>query len=560
MANIMIVEDEGIVARDIRNRLTKMGHDISSMVDSGERALERLSDTRPDLVLMDIMLKGKLDGIETANQVYRDFHIPVVYLTAHADAGTVSRAKGTEPFGYVVKPFQEQDLKTCIEIALAKHQSEKNLRQSTDTLRQTNHALEAQVVERTANLQEAIDYLNVEINKRKQTQEALQERDEQLKESQRMEAVGRLAGGVAHDFNNQLAVMKGYLDMALETLSDTDRTAYYLNQVCGAVDRAAGLTRQLLLFTSHHPVDPQVIQLNDQINGFTGMLRRLMREDIALELDLETGLRPVFADAVNIDQVVTNLVVNARDAMPKGGRLTIRTRSLLLSQTDLNEHPIAETDQFIHLIVEDTGVGFTEEIKDKIFEPFFTTKSRGEGTGLGLSVVCGIVQAHKGWITAESKPGEGSRFHVYLPSCEPGLRVMGGNRGKPGTSPRGEGERLLVVEDDDQLRDLLKVILEQHGYHVVGCENGKAASHQLAHNGPFQLLLTDVVLPDGMGTDLALEIRKEYPDVATVLMTGYPGAQLDEARIRSAGLRLLQKPIARQQLLNIIYDALREGQ
>jgi len=560
MANIMIVEDEGIVAHDIRNRLTKMGYDVVAIADSGELALKLVVEVRPDLVLMDIILKGELDGTQTARQLHDDHHVPVIYLTAHADYATVQRAKESEPFGYVVKPFQEQDLKTSIEMALVKHQSEMRLRQSTLTLRESNDLLEQRVAERTANLEEAIALLKQEINERKHAQKTLEERDLQLRQAQKMEAIGRLAGGVTHDFNNQLAIIRGYLDMAVEQLGEHPPITRYLNQIGGAVDRATGLTKQLLLFTSHQPVDLKVINLNHQINDFKEMLRRLLREDIDLEVDLSEALWPVRADAVNMDQVVTNLVVNARDAMPRGGKLTIQTRNVVLSAEQVPDHAVFHSGEYVHLMVRDTGEGMKPETLSKIFEPFFTTKARGDGTGLGLSVVYGILQSHGGWISADSMPKKGSCFHVYLPKCELGDAEEKANLTKRVGSYRGAGERLLVVEDEAYLRNMLVVMLEEQGYVVRACGNQKDARQLLADEAPFHLILTDVMLPDGRGTEMALDVQRSHPKLHTILMTGYPGTHLDLTRIRAAGLQLIQKPIARQDLLSIIHDKLKRDQ
>lgn len=558
MARIMIVEDEGIVARDIHNRLIKMGYNVVGVVDSGEAALKMVADVRPDLVLMDIILKGELDGTQTARQLYHDYHIPVIYLTAHADYATVQRAKETEPFGYVVKPFQEQELKTAIEMALVKHQSEMRLRQSTVVLQESNDVLEKRVAERTADLEEAIVSLKQEIDERKRAQKALEERDVQLRQAQKMEAVGRFAGGVTHDFNNQLSVIRGYLDMAVERLGEHPPVTRYLNQVGRAVDRATGLTQQLLLFTSHQPVDLRVINLTDQLNDFKEMLRRLLREDIELEVDLEEDLWSVRADAVNMDQVVTNLVVNARDAMPRGGKLTIQTRNVVLSPSEVPDHTVFEFGQYVHLMVSDTGEGMSSETLGKIFEPFFTTKGRGEGTGLGLSVVYGIVQSHGGWISADSTLGKGSFFHVFLPLCEPDGAEGLANLDNRVVSQMGAGEHLLIVEDDEELRNMLVMMLEQQGYKVHACGNQKDAHQLLAQEGPYHLILTDVMLPDGRGTEMAVDIQKSHPGLPTVLMTGYPGTHLDLTRIRAAGLQLVQKPIARHVLLNIIEETLKK--
>ena len=559
MARIMVVEDEGIVARDIHNRLINMGYEVAAMVDSGEAALKMVADVRPDLVLMDIILKGELDGTQTARQLYHEYHVPIIYLTAHADYATVQRAKETEPFGYVVKPFQEQELKTAIEMALVKHQSEMRLRQSTVALQENNDILEARVAERTADLEEAIVLLKQEIEERKRAQKALEERDIQLRQAQKMEAVGRFAGGVTHDFNNQLSIIRGYLDMALERLGEHPPVTRYLKQVGLAIDRATGLTQQLLLFTSHQPVELKVINLTPQLNDFKEMLRRLLREDIALEVDLESDLWSVRADAVNMDQVVTNLVVNARDAMPLGGKLLIQTRNVVLSPSEVPDMVVFEQGEYVHLMVCDTGEGMSAETLGKIFEPFFTTKGRGEGTGLGLSVVYGIVQSHGGWITADSALGKGSCFHVYLPKCASTDVEDPANLDKGVIDVKGAGERLLIVEDDQHVRNMLVVMLEQQGYVVQACDTQKEARDLLTHHGPYHLILIDVMLPDGQGTELAVSIQERYPGVSIVLMTGYPGAHLDLTRIRAAGLQLVQKPIAQQDLLNLIQDALQEN-
>lgn len=558
MTNIMVVEDEGIVARDICQRLTKMGYDVAAVVDSGEAAIEKASGVNFDLVLMDIVLKGELDGTQAARQLYDHYHVPVVYLTAHADSATLQRAKETQPFGYVLKPFQEEELKTSIEMALAKHQSEESLRQSTVTLQKNNDVLEARVAERTADLQEVIALLQQEVQANKRAQQTIEERDAQLRQAQKLEAVGRLAGGVTHDFNNQLAIMQGYLDMVIEMAGNQPSVGRYLHNIGAAINRASGLTRQLLLFTSHQPVDLKILNLNKQVQDCQEMLRRILREDILLHVDLEEGLWPVQADAVNIDQVITNLVVNARDAMPRGGMLTLQTRNVELAQSELGDHLASEGERFVRLSVQDTGAGMNEDVLSKIFDPFFTTKLPGEGTGLGLSVVYGIVQSHGGWITANSTPGEGSCFQVYLPVCYA--------REDQDTTPvvsikregSGAGERILIVEDDEHLRAMLAIMVEQNGYVVDACGTQKEALQLLKKEDPYHLVLSDVMLPDGRGTEMAVVIQQKYPQVPLVLMTGYPGTHLDLAGIRTSGFQLVQKPIARQDLLNLIYETLKK--
>ena len=406
---ILVVEDENIVAKDIQNRLSRFGYEVTAVASSGEEALEKAAEFRPDLVLMDIMLRGKMDGTETAGKMRKQFNVPVVYLTAYADDATLHRARTTEPFGYILKPFEEQALHTTIEMALYKHRAEEALRRARDEL-------EVRVEERTADLKAANRRLQQEVEERKRAEDALQKSKAQLLQAQKMEAVGRLAGGVAHDFNNQMGVVTGYLDMALEDLPEDHPIHQWLLQIAEAVDRASGLTTQLLLFSSQQPMDRKPMDLNQQVRGLIKMLGRLLGEDLAIDTRLEEGLWKATADAVNMDQVVTNLAVNARDAMPGGGTLKIETKNVTVDGAYCQQHLGARPGRFVRLALSDTGTGMDAEVVSHLFEPFFTTKGLGKGTGLGLSVVYGIVQSHEGWITVESQPGKGSRFEIYLPA------------------------------------------------------------------------------------------------------------------------------------------------
>ncbi len=303
--------------------------------------------------------------------------------------------------------------------------------------------------------------------------------ENQLRQSQKMEAVGRLAGGVAHDFNNQLAVIRGYVEMMLDDVPEGTRLQAQLTEIDEAVRRSADLTEQLLLFTSKQPVNIRPVDLNACLVDLEGMLRPLLGEDIVVQIDLADDLWTAKADPGNIDQVVTNLAVNARDAMPEGGTLTIVTHNADIDDAYCRRFPEGRPGPFVRLTVSDTGVGMDDAVRSRLFQPFFTTKGLGKGTGLGLSLVYGMVQAHEGWIAVYSEPGQGSRFTIHLPSegREAATGMSGAELGRR-RGPQGRGERILLVEDEPALREMTHQFLAENGYLVHPCstagERGRA--------------------------------------------------------------------------------------
>ncbi len=550
---IMVVEDENIVARDIQNRLQHFGYVVAAAASSGEEAVEKAAEAQPDLVLMDIMLKGDMDGTEAADQLRTRFNIPVVYLTAYADEHTLRRAKITGPFGYILKPFEESELRTTIEMALFKHQAEEALRKARDEL-------ELRVEERTADLKSANERLKQEVEEHRQTTEALRESEAELLQAQKMEAVGRLAGGVAHDFNNNLGVIRGYLDMVLDQVPRDTSLHDYLLQALEATTHSSALSRQLLVFGSQQPMDKLPMDLNRQVGNLEKMLGRLLGEDVVVDLRLLENLWTVKADSVNLDQVVINLAVNARDAMPEGGTLRIETENVVVDEAYCQRHPEGRPGRFVRLVASDTGVGMDPEVVARLFEPFFTTKASDKGTGLGLSVVYGIVQSHEGWITIQSEPGKGSRFEIYLPALiEEAYPVPEVAPPVSLDRPRGQGERILLVEDEDTLREMLETMLEDKEYNVHACGTVAEARAVLQNgHGPFDLILCDVVLPDGHGPDLVTQALEAHADLAAVLMTGYLDERGRWERVREAGLVVLHKPIAMADLLAQVGGALKK--
>ena len=358
--------------------------------------------------------------------------------------------------------------------------------------------------------------------------------EEQLRQSQKMEAVGRLAGGVAHDFNNLLSVITGYASMLRDRLGDSE-SPFELEEIQQAVVRAASLTHKLLAFSRSQILQPRVIDLNGVVRGMEEMLRRLIGEDVALMTVLGGDLGSVKADPHQIEQVVMNLAVNARDAMPGGGRLVIETSRVHLDQPFQSLLP----GEYMQLTVSDTGQGMDAETAARIFEPFFTTKEVGKGTGLGLSTVYGIVEQSGGAVTVTSSPGAGAKFQVYLPVCrasEPQVVAE-----KPAAPRTGRQETILLVEDEPPLRKLVSAILAKAGYRVLETSNGDEAASVAAKQPQIDLLLTDVIMPGMSGPDLAARLRQSHSGLMVLFMSGYDRDLVDE-QVLSKSSGFLPKP------------------
>ncbi|MCD6170738.1 MAG: GAF domain-containing protein [Candidatus Latescibacteria bacterium] len=387
--------------------------------------------------------------------------------------------------------------------------------------------------------------------------EELQKTQNQLLHVQKMEAIGALAAGVAHDFNNMLTAVQGNTELALMTLGEDDPSYRYLNEVRKVTMRAANLTRQLLLFSRRQPMERVPFDLNRVIQDLTKMLSDIIGEETSLTTDLGTDLWTVQGDAGTIEQVIMNLVVNARDAMPEGGEITIRTQNVQVDQEYCKTHSYARPGRFVRLSVRDTGEGIDQAIIDRIFEPFFTTKERGRGTGMGLSVVYGIVKQHQGWITVESSPGQGSIFEVYLPA----VSIKPEEEPKASVSLeafRGSGERILLVEDEESVRGLITKGLSENGYIVLAAANsGEALDIFEREAGDFDLLFSDVILPDGRGPELAERLLKRKPGMSVLFTSGYSDEKSDWSAIREGGYPYLQKPYSLSTMLRAVRDALK---
>jgi PAS domain S-box-containing protein len=603
-ARILIVEDEKIVALDIQNQLKSAGYTVCGVFGSGEEALKNIGEADPHLVLMDIQLQGEMDGVEAAGIIRDRYRIPVVFLTAFADTVTIDRAKIIEPFGYITKPFDERSLRTTIEMALYKSSMDKKLQVSEEKYREffeedlsgdficdaegniedCNSAFvrmfgfpdREQVLgmnignlfpgkeERNrfwknlerhrrlslseitftspskgplsvlANLIAHVKGYLIDITERK-------ELEEQLKHSQKMEAVGRLAGGVAHDFNNILTVILGYITMIREKNQSEEDIEVDIQNLKGAVQRAVKLTKQLLVFSRREVMKPQTVNINTLIQNIEKMIRRLISEEVNMQFFLDAEEPMVYIDPGQLEQVLVNLSVNARDAMPEGGRLVVLTETRSITEPETAVNGVVPPGSYVVIRVSDNGMGIDDDYLTKIFEPFFTTKGNDQGTGLGLSMVYGIIDQSGGYIKVHTETGKGTDFTILLPLKEGKVKLtepVGPEIGKVEGS-----ERILIVEDEDNLRRLAGRILRRKGYYILEAKNGGEALLICEKTKePIELLLTDFTLPFINGDELARRIRTELPDIKVIMMSGNPQIEDIPLTEKDGVYAFLQKP------------------
>ena len=618
---IVVVEDESIVALDVKVQLERLGYVVPAIFQSGEQLLEELPGLDADLVFLDIALEGELDGLETAEQVKERFGLPVILLTALDSQEILERAKMVQPLAFIAKPFDERDLRNAVVISLYRHTMEQTLHDRERLFSTTLESIRDgvlvtddayridysnSVAERTLQLsRETIrgsllgDVLRLrdgggasvdiaatangqlyverpdgtikavdryvaplagnngaragwvvvihDVTERLAQEETLRRHEEQLRRAQKMEAIGRLTGGIAHDFNNLLTVILGYAKLLSDELADgapVDRAALKtdLEGIQKAALRSASLTRQLLSFSRHRTHERRLVDFNEIVGDMEKLLERLVSDDIRLQVDLLAPDARVRADPSQLEQVIMNLAVNARDAMPDGGRLTIRTEVRDVAEDEILDRGRVTPGRFVAMIVRDTGVGMSPDIIDKVFEPFFTTKELGQGTGLGLSTVYGIVTQSGGFIELESEPGRGTTFTVYLPMYQAGSRER---RVQEAIGPEeGGSETVLLVEDEEAIRGLLARVLRGRGYQVLEAANaGEAVLLQEQHADEIALLVTDVVMPHLSGVGLAERLLEKRPDLRVLYVSAYPESYINSEELRRLGSRFLQKPL-----------------
>jgi PAS domain S-box-containing protein len=384
------------------------------------------------------------------------------------------------------------------------------------------------------------------------------ELEEQLRQALKMEAIGRLAGGIAHDFNNLLAAILGNAELILTRIGKEDPLREDIQEIKAASARAAELTGQLLAFGRRQVLQPRTMDLNHVLREQASLLRRLLGEPVRMELELAADLSAVRADPIQLEQVIMNLAINARDAMPQGGTLSIRTSNLVMEDALKPPHQLP-AGRYVHLIVQDAGVGMDEQVQAHIFEPFFTTKPQGKGTGLGLATVYGIIKQSDGCITVESQPGQGATFHIFLPA------VSGAPEPRLGPAPAPEGSEadhktILLVEDEDQVRRVTRLALERQGYRVLEAAHpSEALSMAEQTSCAITLLLTDVSMPDMNGDLLASRIQALRPGLPVLFMSGHPDASRGLRHMVAGGQRFLKKPFSHADLVSKVREVLEEG-
>ncbi len=622
---ILIVEDEEIVAADLSSQLQRLNYQPLGPATTGAQALALAEELRPDLVLMDILLKGPMDGITAAQEIRARCHIPAVFITANAESPTLERAKLAEPFGYLLKPFESRTLRATIEMAISKHRSEATLRASEERYRllvedspdaigifqeekivfinaagakllgvpapaellgrqiedfilpedyaaamsrlrrrlageSGLHPAEVRCRRQDATLrpvelsaapitfagQPAVQFIARDLTERKRLEELAWQ-------AQKMQAIGHLAGGVAHEFNNILATVVMSLDLLKLQTADPDSCGL-LDGIGTASRRATTLVRQLLAFSRQSLIQRQHLDLAAVVIGKRQMLNQLLGEHIRLEFRGRSASCWVNADPGSLEQVLLNLCLNARDAMPDGGVLSIELAGVVVSAEVAATHPEVHPGDFVCWSITDTGSGIRPEIMPLVFDPFFTTKDVGQGTGLGLATVRGLIEQQHGWVEVESRVGHGSTFRVFLPAVAPPPEPATGPRAE---LVRGEGT-ILLVEDEPVLRSVGEQMLSRIGYTVLTAADGvEALAVWAEHRAQIDLLYTDVVMPGEFdGIQLAQRILADKPGLKVILTSVYSLEVLGLGEDLANAIIYLPKPSPLATLTQVIKDCL----
>ncbi len=394
-----------------------------------------------------------------------------------------------------------------------------------------------------------------DITDRKKSEEEKQRIKAQLLQAQKMEAIGVLTGGIAHDFNNILTAIQVSMDLAMMQLHKEDEIFSDILEVKKCTNRASRLIRQLLLFSRKHPMEYKVFDINILIENLNKMLYRVIGEDIKVITHLADDLWNLYADQGTIEQVLMNLAVNAKDAMPDGGELLITTENII-KKDNVKELPEFESGKFVCITMKDNGIGMSNKTLKHIFDPFFSTKEPSKGTGLGLSVVYGIIKQHNGWIDVDSELSMGTTFKIYLPAASEEIKNQYAEKNKTVNCHRGKGEIVLVIEDQDKVREFTSRALEKNGYKVFTAADGYEADRIFSENkDEIDMILSDVVLPDASGIEIVENFVKIKPSVSVLLCSGYTDHKARWPTIKKKGYLFLEKPYTLNDLLNKVHDA-----
>lgn len=637
-SQILVVEDEGIVAAAIKNELENFGYAVSGVASSAREGIDKAVQGKPDLVLMDIHLKDGSDGIEAARQIYDRCRIPIVYLSAFADAETLARARETEPFGYLLKPYEERELQTTIEMALAKHRAERRLEETErwleailegiddaviaidpdsqvcfmnlasvaltgwykeDAVRAPLGAVcnlvgdrgrivleeladrtvcESRLVELPAMTRlvarsgqeipvegylapiydSRCEFLGMvltlrNISYRLNMEHVRRQSEEKTRQLQKIEAVSRLAGGIAHHLNNLLTVILGNTSLALLQPIFEDAIREALGRVEAAGHRAADLIQRLLIFSGRCRGQLRQVDLNSLIPECLNEIKPLLDSRINVAFCAGSVLWTVTVDVVQMGQVLLNLCLNAQDAMPDGGQLTLETQNIAIVQEDLAHHAGRRIGDFVRVRVSDTGRGMTPAVRARLFEPFFTTKESGEGAGLGLAFVFAVVEQHHGWIECSSELSRGTRFDLYLPryGSEAGLNLVEIHQQKP----HGAVPTILLADPDPMVRDIARRLLEGQGYRVLLAENGVEAVEAFQQAPErIDLVIADLNMPRLTGNAILERLLELDSNVRMLFSSDYFAEDLTEGEGHTIGV--ISKPYHHRELIEMVRFAL----
>ncbi len=634
---ILIVEDEGLIAKDLQSMLRRLGYDVPITVGTGDLAIQTAMANQPDLILMDIQLRGNMDGVMAAKVINAQQDVPIVYLTANSDEATLQRAKVTDPFGFLIKPFEERSIQAGIEVALYKYKNEKQNREREQWLSTTLRSIADAVV--TTDADGKVTFMNavaealtgwthreslgkhygeifkiLDVETRLAPPDAIataltngssrtgigdiiliardgSERhiehsvapirenngkvtgcvivfsdvsehlrlESELRHSQKMEAIGKLAGSIAHDFNNAITTVMGYSSFLMSKLDPTSQLHADAGQILKAAEHSARLTKQLLLFSRKQVLHPTCLDLGAAVKDMHGLLRRLIRENVTLTISPAVQLWGVKADPGHMEQLVLNMAVNARDAMPQGGRLLIETANVTLGIDAPARMRGAREGEFVCLKITDTGTGMTPELIERIFEPFFTTKGPDKGTGLGLSTCEGIVRQSGGFIHVASTPGQGTTFSIFFPRTTETSPADAADGSENQINCAGR-ETILIVEDEDVLRLLAARMLGELGYTVLEAANGFDALRVLSEcTTPVDLILTDLVMPEMSGRELIEHVRTTGSSPKVLYMSGYTDDDVIREGISGAEIAFLQKPFTSGVLVRKVRETIDEN-
>ncbi|CAD7773650.1 MAG: Sensor histidine kinase RcsC [Candidatus Methanoperedenaceae archaeon GB50] len=625
-AQILVVEDEGIIAQDIQNTLKKLGYAVPAIAYSGKEGIEKAQEIQPDLVLMDIVLGGGIDGIEAAEQIRRRFHIPVVYLTAYADEKTLQRAKITEPFGYILKPFEEKELYITIEMALYKHEMERRLKESQQWLTTTLKSIGDAVIATDINgcvifmnpiaesltgwkqkeasgkhLKKIFNIINEKTGKQVDdpvtrvlregivvglanhtlliskdgTRRSIDDSgapikdengkiigvvlvfrdvsekrriEQELMKADKLNSLGILAGGIAHDFNNILTAILGNIILAKEFTRPGEKIYERLIEAEKASLRAKDLAQQLLTFSSGGAPIKKTMFISDLLKE--SALFALSGSNVQCEFSISNNLWAVEIDEGQINQAINNLIINAIQSMPEGGRIKLTAENVTVSEGE-------KKGRYVKISIVDQGIGIPKEHLPKIFEPYFTTKQKG--SGLGLAIVYSIIKKHDGYIEVETELGVGTTFKVYLPASLKNVFMRKGLKEKIQT---GKG-KILVMDDEELVRKVIGEMLVFLGYEVEFAKEGIEAielyKKAKAQGQPFDAIIMDLTIPKGMGGKETINKLLEIdPTVKAIVSSGYSTDPVMTEFTKYGFKGFIIKPFKIKELGEVLYRVIME--